>query len=164
MSGNDKKNLEADLAAAVVSGIQKRLASAPQLTFAGNAYTPAEVEALLQRLATLRGDVRAAKTAWEARLSEERAEGAALRGLLVAFVAFVRATFGDSPEALADFGLAPRKTRRPLTVEQRVTRAAKVKATREARGTMGKRKKLAITGDVVRVVVTPVTVTENAPR
>ena len=44
-----------------------------------------------------------------------------------AFVAFVKATFGNSPDVLADFGLKPRKARTPLTIDQMAA------AVREAR-------------------------------
>ena len=51
----------------------------------------------------------------------------------------------------------PKKAKRPLTADQTAAAVAKRTSTREARGTMGKRKKLAIHGDVTGVVVTPVT-------
>jgi len=76
---------------------------------------------------------------------------------MLAFVAFVKATFSKSPDVLVDFGLAPKQAATPLTVEQKAARVAKGKATRQARGTMGKKKKLAVHGDVTGVVVTPVT-------
>jgi hypothetical protein len=41
---------------------------------------------------------------------------------------------------------AERKRRRPLTAEQKVVAAAKLRATRKARGTMGKRQKKRIKG------------------
>jgi hypothetical protein len=44
---------------------------------------------------------------------------------MAAYVAFVKATFGASPDALADFGLKPRKARPPLTIDQMAAAAAK---------------------------------------
>ena len=44
---------------------------------------------------------------------------------MAAFVAFVKATFGNSPDVLADFGLKPKKATTPLTVEQKAAAAAK---------------------------------------
>jgi hypothetical protein len=72
-------------------------------------------------------------------------------------VQFVKTTFSNSPDVLADFGLKAKKARTPLTVEQKVAAAAKNAATRSARGTKGAKQKLAITGGVTGVVVTPVT-------
>lgn len=73
-------------------------------------------------------------------------------------------TFGNSATTLADFGLEPRKARAPMTSEEKAAAAAKARATRAARGTTSKQKKLAITGNVSGIVVTPVTtVTAPAP-
>jgi hypothetical protein len=162
MSGSRSKNSQADLATKLVEGIQKRLSAVAQVTFGGSTFTPAAVEAQLQALATLRSDVTAAKAAVETKLSAERTKGPALRVFLLAFVSFVRATFGDTPDVLADFGLKPKKVATPPTAEQLAAKALKAKATRKARGTVGKKKKLAIKGDVTGVVVTPVTTASPA--
>jgi hypothetical protein len=53
--------------------------------------------------------------------------------------------FADQVDVLADFGLTGRKTR-VVTPEEKVTAAAKARATRAARHTMGKRQKAAIKG------------------
>jgi hypothetical protein len=162
MSGNsNSKSAEADLATNLVAGIQKHFSAVPQLTFGEGTFTPAQVQAQLSALATLRSDVVAARTAMEAKLEGERAKAPALRVFLAAFVSFVRATFGSSTNTLADFGLKPRKARKPLTAEQLAAKAAKAKATRKARGTIGKKKILAVKGDVTGVVVTPVVATVN---
>jgi hypothetical protein len=57
---------------------------------------------------------------------------------------------------LADFGLRPKKAPTPLTVEEKAAAAAKRKATRVARNTMGSQQKKAVTGTFVGVVVTPI--------
>jgi len=81
----------------------------------------------------------------------------------------VKVTFGNQPDALADFGLAPPKARAPMTAEQKAVAAAKRKATRVARGTLGKKQKKAVKGAVTAtLVVTPQagpqpTVTAPAP-
>ena len=114
-------------------------------------------------IVTLRSNANLAKTAWDQCLAEEKAQVPALWAFLSSFVTFVRATYGRSPDQLAQFGLAPPKQRRALTVEEATTKVAKAKSTRKARGTMGKKKKLAIKGDVVGIVTAPVTVTLNTP-
>jgi hypothetical protein len=154
-------NKQADLATKLAAGIQKYLSAVPQLTVGGGNITPAQVVAQLTALATLRTDVNSARTVMEAKLAEERAKGPALEVFLTAVVSFVRGTYGNSPDTLADFGLKPKKARKPLTAEQLAAKALKAKATRKARGTVGKKKKLAIVGDVTGVVVTPVTDTTN---
>ncbi len=53
------------------------------------------------------------------------------------------ARVGKSAPALDDYGIAPRKTRAALTVEERASAIAKGKETRAARHTMGKKQRLA---------------------
>lgn len=73
-----------------------------------------------------------------------------------AVVAFVRFNFGGDPQALADFGLPPRRTPTPPTAETKAAAVAKREATREARGTKGPKAKQKIHGTVTaQLVVTP---------
>ena len=141
----------------LAAGAQKHFASATSLAVAGASFTPAQVQANLQSLVTLLTDVDTAKASTKAKLAAVKAQGPALRTFLSAFESFVRATVGSAPDVLADFGLAPKKVRAPLTVEQKAAAAAKRAATRAARGTKGSRQKKAVKGDVTGVVVTPVT-------
>lgn len=64
--------------------------------------------------------------------------------------------FGNSADVLADLGLASRKTRVPLTAEEKAVAVAKRNATRAARHTLGKNQKKDIKGAVkAALVVTP---------
>ncbi len=156
---NQKKGKTSDavLAGKLIAGIGKHLATIVQLMFASGTFTPAQVVAQLQTLIALRKDVSDARATLEARLAAEASQAPTLREFMLAFVAFVKATFSKSPDVLADFGLAPKKAATPLTAEETVAKVAKGKATRQARGTMGTKKKQEIHGDVTGVVVTPVT-------
>ncbi|MGH7437761.1 MAG: hypothetical protein ACRENE_18955 [Polyangiaceae bacterium] len=148
------KRTHASLAQSLIAGTKKHLSKASVLEFAGDALTPAELEALLQKLADLRAAVADAQAAARARVAEEEAQAPALRDRMSAFVAFVKARFGDKPDTLADFGLEARKARTPLTVEQMAVAVAKRKATRDARHTMGSKQKKKVKGDVTGVTVT----------
>jgi hypothetical protein len=148
---------QADLAKQLIAGTQKHLANAGQLTFAGGVFTPAQVEAQLQALATLRADVQTAKATVQAKVTTERAQLPALRAFLLAFADLVRAQFAAQPDVLADFGLKPKKARTPMTAAQRTAANAKRAATRKARGPIGTRKRAAVKGDVTGVTITPVT-------
>ncbi len=101
----------------------------------------------------------ASKASTKAKLDLEKAEAPALRTFMGAYVTFVKAAFGTTPDVLADFGLHP-KTRAPLTAEAKVAAAAKRKATRAARNTLGTVQKKSVKGAVTGIVVTPIT----APR
>jgi hypothetical protein len=153
---NATKSQEAARAALMIVGLAKHYATVGSLTIEGATYTPAQLEASLQKLIALRKGVDDAKAAAKARIADERAQAPALRKLMVALATVVKGAFGTSPDVLADFGLAPKKARAPLTVEQRATVAAKRKATRAARHTMGTKQRKKVKGAVSGVVITPV--------
>jgi hypothetical protein len=157
MAKNTQKAKEAVLATSFVAGIGKHFANAATMTFGSAALTPAELTSRFQTLVDLRKAVNDAKATTQAKLAAEVTQAPALLALMAEFETFVRVTFSKSPDVLADFGLAPRKTRTTPTVEQRAAAAAKSRATRAARHTMGKKQKRTVRGDVVGVDVTPVT-------
>jgi hypothetical protein len=140
-----------------VAGIGKHFAGAAPLTFASAAHTPQQLLTAFEAFIGLRAAVEAARCALKARLVSEGAQAPAILVLMDGFEAFVRLTFSEQPEILGDFGLAPRKARKPLTAEQQAAAAAKRLATRKARGTLGPVQKKQVKGNVVGVVVTPVT-------
>jgi len=164
MSTVHGKQEQADLAKQLIAGTQKRLSNVGQLTFGGGTYTPAQVEAELQTLVTLRADADAAKAAAKAKIAAEKAQLPALRAFTLAYVALVKAMFGTSPDVLADFGLQPKKVGKAPTPEQKAAAKAKREATRKARGVIGSRKRAAIKGDVTGVIVTPVTAAQPAQQ
>jgi hypothetical protein len=89
-------------------------------------------------------------------LTAEQAAQAQIGPILRAYERLVLAAFASASQTLADFGLTPPTARTPLTAQQLAAQAAKAKATRIARGTTSRKKKLAIKGDVTGVVVTPI--------
>jgi hypothetical protein len=145
------------LAEQLIAGTNKHLANATQVSIASSSFTPAQITARLQTLVNLRHDVDTVKAATKAKLAAEKADMPALRIFMDAFVAFVKASFSNSPDVLADFGLTPKKAKTPLTVEAKAAAAAKRKATRAARHTMGTKQKKGVKGAVTGVVVTPIT-------
>ena len=69
--------------------------------------------------------------------------------------AVVRSTLGASSPQVRAFGVTPPKPRRALTSEEMVIREERRRRTREVRGTMGSRQRLAITAEpqpTVRVI------------
>jgi hypothetical protein len=142
----------------LIAGAAKHLAGVPQVTLLGSSYTPNDLTSKLQLLVDLRSAVDAAKAVAAAKVAAEAAQIQPLRALTSAFVAYVRVTYGNSPDVLADFGLAP-KAQAQVSPETQVIAAAKRKATRAARHTMGPKQKAGIKGDVTGVVMTPVTAT-----
>ena len=151
------KNKETVLAQQLSAGIKKHFSAASTLAFGNGTFTPAQIEASLQALIDLRTAVEDARAATKAKVAAENAQGAPLRSQMAALVAFVRATFGNTPDVLADFGLLPKKVRAPLTIDQKATAAARRAATRAARHTMGSQQKKEVKGTITTIVSTPTT-------
>jgi hypothetical protein len=63
---------------------------------------------------------------------------------------YVMNAFGKTSPQLADFGFAPPKVA-TLTAEQKQAAVLKREATRKARGTVGPKAKLAVTGETVKI-------------
>ena len=159
MATNPTKSKAAQtaLATQLIAGVQKNLANVASVTLASTAYTPAQITTALQTLVSLRAAVDSAKSVVKAKLGAEAAQAPALRKLMVALIAYVKLTYSESPDVLASFGVEPEKARTPLTTEQQAVAVAKRDATRKARGTTGSKAKKAVKGNVVDLVVTPVT-------
>jgi hypothetical protein len=157
MSANSKSN-EVSRVKQLILGINRHFPNASEpLTVGGVSRTVTETTALLQSFVELREAVDTAKATSKAKLEAERAQAPSLRGFVATFVTFVKGTFGNSPETLADFGIAPRKAPKPLTAEQKTAAALKRKATRAERHTMGKVQRKAVKGSVqVTVTATPI--------
>jgi type I site-specific restriction endonuclease len=147
------KTKETALAQQLLAGLQKHLANVTSLTVASADYTPAQIVTALQTLMTLRAAVQAAQAAAKAKVTAENAQAPALRAIMMALVAYVKLTFSESPDVLADFGLKPKKAPTPLTAAQKAVASAKRKATRAARGITTKKAKQAVTGNVVDVAI-----------
>jgi hypothetical protein len=147
----------------LIVGTKKRYPNASQqLTIGGATHTVSEFLDLLQSFVDLREAVDAAKAASKAKIEAERAQAPSLREFISTFVTFVKGTLGNSPEALADFGIPPRKARTPQTAEQKAVAVEKRKATREARHTMGKSQRKGVKGSV-KVTVTTTPLAEPLP-
>ncbi|HEY3821213.1 MAG TPA: hypothetical protein VGL81_28805 [Polyangiaceae bacterium] len=158
------KTTTASTAEDLSAGTTKHFPDASQsLTIGGTTYTVPQVNTKLGQIVSLRSATVAAQVSAKTKVAAERAQLAPLLVFMAAYVAFVKATFGQSPDVLADFGLAPKKARKAPTAEQLVAAKAKREATRKARGTKGSVQKAEITGNVVGVTVTPITSTTEAP-
>jgi hypothetical protein len=140
----------------LIAGATRHLGGTTQIVFLGSSFTPADIVAKLQDIVTMRADMDAAKASTKAKLAIEVANMPARRTVMDAFVAYLKVTYGTSPDVLADFGIQLKHRATP-TVDVKAGAVAKAKATRAARHTMGSQQKKAVKGDVTGVVVTPVT-------
>ncbi len=140
---------------ALIAGTQKHFPNG-QVTFGDATYTAANIVQTLQGLADAFAPVNAAHASVTDTVAALRAMEAKVAPFLRAYTSFLRATFSNAAQ-LGDFGLQAPKARTPVATETRVVATAKSKATRIARGTTSKKQKLAVSGDVTGVIVTPVT-------
>jgi hypothetical protein len=144
----------------MVAGIQKYLMGQP-LIMGRQTYTPQEVVDIVQGVVTTGQGILDARVALTAAIQADvdaRAKIAAfMRGLRMV----VQGMFNETPDVLAVFGMTPRKTGKK-TVAVKVVAAQKSLATRKARGTLGKKQRLRITGKTRPAVASSAT-TAPAP-
>jgi len=132
---------------------------APKTSFivAGTTYSASKVVALAKSVLTARNAASAAKGKWvDALKLKAPVEDEAIpivtqvRGQLVSMLS-------NDTGALTDLAISPRKKAPALTPEQKLVAAAKGRATREARGTLSKKAKAKVRGNVTGITVTTVT-------
>jgi hypothetical protein len=112
----------------------------------GQAYTPAQFEAQVGTVLAPYQAVVDAHGALETALKNRADAAPSATRFVAGFYAVLPQYLGSNSAEIATFGKALAKPRAPLTVEQKVAAAAKAKATRAARHTMGKKQRKAITG------------------
>jgi hypothetical protein len=119
------------------------------------AYTPAQFEAKIDSaLAPFQGVVDA-RTVLRTALRNRADALPGAEKLVSAFYAVLPQYIGSNNADQEKFGKQPPKARAPRTAEQKAEAAAKAKATRAARHTMGKNQKKAIKGQVPPPAATP---------
>ena len=132
-------------ASRAIAGIQKNLSTVASIGLAGVTFTPTSLVALLTAYANLVTALIAVHAQLHDTVFQERTQRKEVQSVLLALQSFVANMFGPRSTTLADFGFTPRK----VGVESAATRhqaVLKAQATRKARGTMGSKQKLAITG------------------
>jgi hypothetical protein len=126
-----------------LSSDQQMLAALPDLLgkgfviVGGKQLTAADIEGVLGNRVAATTSVETKKGEYKAAVEAERETLAKTDDLLAQIRQALLVMFSASPSALASLGLAPRKAKRQLTLDERVAVAAKAKATRQARGTLG---------------------------
>ncbi len=132
----------------LIDGLNKHAATITVIVLGGATATTKDIVATLQSRIDSAKAASSTRAAWLAAVQADQAErdrtktyvSGLKQALLVAFVGQV--------DTLADFGLTGRKPR-VVTPEQKLAAAAKAKATRAARHTLGSKQKAAIKGTVV---------------
>jgi hypothetical protein len=128
----------------LLQGWQEVIPSDSTFPSSAGSYNQAAVLAKLQGYLGAYADLdthvmgtKEARAQVESQLSEAQTYCSALKAAVISY-------FGAQSPQLAKFGFKARKVRAPLTGQQLAVRAAKVRATRKLRGTMGSAQKAAI--------------------
>ena len=123
----------------------------------GQKRTATDIISVLQELIDAHEAVNAVRAALHGALQGEQQK----EGVTAVTVSAVRQlalyTFGSQPEVLADFGIAPRKSKRVRTTREKLGAVDTALETRKARHTLGRKQREAIHGSapLVTTVVTP---------
>lgn len=161
MSTNTSKTKTVTRLRALIQGTQKHSPNG-NLTFGGATYAATALVQLLQKLIDAFAAVDAAKASSKVALTAQTGARTEVQPVALAYEQYLRALYGNAPDTLLDYGIAPRKKAAPLTTEQLAARKAKAEATREARGTKGPKAKKAIKGTVPEAATSPVPVAPQA--
>lgn len=158
MSSNYTPNTHTALALdqKAIAGVDEYFAKTKTLVIAGNEYTPAALRAVLQgevdAIHAL-GDVQAQMKQQVAVTRKARAQARELR---LALKSYILGTYGKAAvKMLQDFGMSVPKPTGRKTVKTKAEALVKAEATRKARHTMGKKQKLAITGETEPPAASP---------
>jgi DNA polymerase-3 subunit gamma/tau len=130
---------------AMIAGVKQFLSTFATLPVGATNMTPANIVKLLQERISTAQAAQTADAAFTAAVKADKDEQASTKIFIGALRRIVVGMFQEAPDTLAIFGVKAPKVR-TTTVAVKAAAAAKNKATRAARGTVGKKKKLAIKG------------------
>lgn len=158
MSTNSKVNRTTQQAAdqKLIDGLKKHEATVPSLVIGGTSIKTTDIIGILQARIDARNAAVATKATWQSGVKADYDERSKTKTVVSGVRQALQVAFVGSIDALADFGLKPRKPA-VRTPEQKQAAAAKAKATRAARHTMGSQQKKTVMGNVTGIVVTPTT-------
>ena len=160
MRKKSSKNSQVLAASQLMSGIETHYKKSESLPLQSKTVSVASILAMLPSRIDAARSAEAARATWRAAVQKEHDLRAQTDALLAAVVQYVSVVHGPSVDALADFGLAPRKPPRALSGAEIAQKAAKAKATRAARHTLGDRQRAKIKGGATpppAIVATPPT-------
>ena len=163
---NDTENNSQEQAAAtqLIAGVQQYfIPGNVTVTVAGVVITPTAMTAALQsRVSTINASI-TAKAALSNAVAAEATTKATTKAIVSAIKQLALIMYANQPEVLTVFGIAPRKVPTPATSAELAERAAKAKATRIARNTMGPKQKAKVKGVVPVPIASAAVTVSGAP-
>jgi hypothetical protein len=131
----------------LINGLNKHATTIPSVAIAGASVTTKDIVATLQARIDSARAVLSTRATWQAAVQADRTERDKTKTFVSGLKQALLVAFAGQIDTLADFGLTGRKIT-VLTPEEKLVRAAKAKATRAARHTMGSKQKAGIKGTV----------------
>jgi nucleoid DNA-binding protein len=125
----------------LIDGLKKHSQTLPSLMIAGTSHPTAAIIAMVQARIDARNVSVSSRATWQTDVKADHDERAKTKALVSGLRQALLVAFAGSIDGLADFGLKPRKTRTARTPEEKAAAAAKAKATRALRHTMGSKQK-----------------------
>jgi hypothetical protein len=125
----------------VIAGLEKRWSARAKLTVHGKDYSREELVRLFRSQIEALEAIRVARAALTFAVAREREIARQVESQIPKLRLTVHCKFGSSPDVLADFGWTQPKKPGPKTVAAKVAGAEKLRATRKARQTMGKKQR-----------------------
>jgi hypothetical protein len=129
------------------TGMKANLTDVQTLIVGGVTYTLAEAIAKIDGFLQTINDTTTAKNSYHTAVTTEKTYNVAARAFRTQMQGYVVARYGKDSPKLAEFSFTPSKPKKTTTAIKAIA-VAKVKATRAARHTMGKKQKLKVTGVV----------------
>jgi hypothetical protein len=121
----------------------------------GQTYKTSDIVTLLEKEDTLNAAAVTAHAAWQIAAGAARAQTVANDQMRIELKTALKSLLGKTNASkLQEFGFSVR-ARSVTTAPTKAAAAQKAKATREARGTLGSKQRLAITGEAAAPVATP---------
>jgi hypothetical protein len=141
---------------ALIAGLLANYQPNDPFVLASGTMTRDELIASFQSFVTAAETTKSSNATWRQDVQNERAIEATVAPIRADVKNVLVARYGKSGATLTQYGFAPQKAAVRTTLSK-TTALAKAEATRKARGTKGSVQKLAVTGNVTGVVITPVT-------
>jgi len=130
----------------LVAGLQKHQATLSSLLIAGATIPTTSIISTVQSRMAARANTASTLAAYHTAVAAEEEAIAQSKALVSGTRQAIKVMFAGQLAELGDFGMKAPKPRTPLTPDEKVAAAAKAKATREARHTVGPKAKAKITG------------------
>jgi hypothetical protein len=141
----------------LIDGLNKHAAAIQAIAIAGASVTTKDIVATLQSRIDSAKAALSTRATWLTAVQADRAVRDKTKTFVSGLKQALLVAFAGQIDTLADFGLTGRKTT-VLTPEEKLVRAAKARATRAARHTMGSKQKAEIKG-----MVAPTALASPAP-